>query len=669
MRALGRHVPEPLTKKYLRKAERESRSKNRTAPFVGWDGEGMDIETQHRYTLLANSLGRYVSNKDGLTTYQCLDFLTDPSTLAETGSCINVMFSGMYDANMMLSDLSWQQVSMLCKRGEIRWRNFRIKYRPGRYFKVYRLGEPYYRERTKSRAGGWNVTSRCELFDVWGFFQHSFVAALNEWGVGNPALITAIEQMKKRRGTFTPEQEAEVLGYCLDECGMLVDLAERLRSMCLRVGYVPKSWTGPGALGAAVFDKHKVRKYGDRALAEGFGPVADASRHGYFGGRIEPIQYGRYIGPVYAHDIVSAYPAGMVSLPCLAHGEWKEEEGGWDDFALYHLTSRAKQDDMRLIQPLPHRTQDGRVLFPGVTQGWYWTPEMQAAMLGANIEVDAVWSWHRSCEHQPFGFVEGLFNARREMKKRGDPAQLSLKLVLNSLYGKTCQRLGGERSAPPYHQLEWAGNITSQCRAAVYTLAMTAPSTVISFETDGVYATTRLCENGDGSLGSWEVTTYDEVVYVTSGVYWLRLGPLYHAENKCKVEDCDGDHWQAKYRGLDAGSLSVNDVLVGWQLHEEFVDASRTRFRGMYTSVPTPERWVQWCQWVTESPPPRIRLYPQGKRRAYTDEDPSWGLQPTLAVPARTLHSHPHKLPWLNGTYPEVEESDWESYVAQEATW
>lgn len=291
--ALGRKVPEELTRKHLRKAERESRSKNRTAPFVGWDGEGMDIESQHRYTLLANSLGHYTSNQDGLTTYQCLDFLTDTSTLAATGESINVMFSGSYDANMMLGDLSWQQVVQLCKHGEVRWQNFRIKYRPGRYFKVYRLGEPYYREPTKLKRGGWNVTSRAVLFDVWGFFQHSFVAALKEWGVGDPDLIVAIDAMKKRRGTFTQQQEEEVLGYCLSECSMLVELADKLRSMCLRVGYVPKSWTGPGALGAAVFDKHKIRSFGDRELAEGWGPVADAARHAYFGGRIEPIRYGR----------------------------------------------------------------------------------------------------------------------------------------------------------------------------------------------------------------------------------------------------------------------------------------------------------------------------------------------------------------------------------------
>lgn len=670
LRALGREVPEYMERKNLRHAERESRSKNRTAPFIGWDGEGMDIETIHRYTLLANSLGHYVSNQQGLTTRQCLDFMTAPETLAETGTGINVMFSGSYDANMILGDLSWRQVMTLCKRGDIRWENYRIKYRPGRYFKVYRLGDPYYREPTRTRKGGWNVTSQCLLFDVWGFFQHSFVAALKEWGVGDPDLIDAIEQMKKRRGTFTQEQEDEVLGYCQSECQMLVDLSEQLRRMCLRIGYVPRTWTGPGALAAAFYDKHKIRAHMDHSLADGSRqPIADAALFAYFGGRIEPIQYGRHQGKVYAHDIVSAYPAGMVNLPCLAHGEWSQSSDDEGSFSLYHVTSRAAVDDMRIVQPLPHRMSDGRVLFPGVTQGWYWSPEVMAARRYADVETLELWTWYPSCTHKPFSAVEGLFNARRDMKRRGDPAQLSAKLLLNSLYGKLCQRLGGEHGPPPYHQLEWAGFITSSCRATVYELAMSNPSAVISFETDGVYATEPLTVNGDGSLGGWEVTVYDEIVYVTSGLYWLRKGKEYHATNRCKEPECNGDHWEAKYRGLDRGSLSVNDVLVGWQLGEEYTSATRTRFRGMFTSVPTPERWIRWCQWVTEDPPPQIRLYPKGKRMAYTNEDPSWGLQPTLAVPASPIHSHPHRVPWRNGSYDEVERSDQEDRMAMEETW
>lgn len=652
LRALGHAVPEPLQKKRLRQAQRNYKSKNRTAPFIGWDGEGMDLETIHRYTLLANSTGHHVSNQQGLTTRECLDFMTDPATLGETGESINVMFSGGYDANMILGDLSWGQVKHLCKHGKVRWENYRIKYRPGRFFKAYRLGDPYYNEPTKVRKGGWNIVSQCELFDVWGFFQHSFVSALNEWGVGDPELIEAIDAMKHRRGTFTAQEESEVLGYCLSECQMLVDLSDQLRRMCLRIGYVPKTWTGPGALAAAFYDKHRIRSHMDHTLADGTRqPIADASLYAYFGGRIEPIQYGRHQGKVYAHDIVSAYPAGMVNLPCLAHGEWRKDDSS--PFTVHHVKCRAKVDDMRIVQPLPHRTERGTVLFPGVTEGWYWTPEIEAAQRHADVEVQESWAWHQECEHQPFAPVSALFNARRDMKRRGDPAQLSAKVLLNSLYGKQCQRLGGDKGIPPYHQLEWAGFVTSSCRAAVYELAMSNPSAVVSFETDGVYATEPLTANGDGSLGSWEVEEYDEIVYVTSGLYWLRKG----------------DQWITKFRGLDRGSLDLKDVLLAWQLNETFVSASRTRFRGMFTSVPTPERWVSWCQWVTEDPPPQVRVYPKGKRVAYTDEDPSWGLQPTLALPARTLHSHPHKVPWRNGSYDDGEIRDMEDRIALEEQW
>lgn len=647
LRSLGKPALEPA-KHYQ---QRPSRSKNRTAPFIGWDGEGMEVDGTHRYTLLANSNGRHIASATGLTTYECLDFITSAESLRDCGKSINVMFSGGYDANMILGDLSLSQIRVLTRNGSVRWGTFRIKYRPGRYLKVYRLQEPFYIEGIGKSKGKWNVTSSLDIFDVWGFFQHSFVAALKEWGVGEEEQVKRIKDMKLQRGVFTKEMEEAVMGYCHEECTLLAELCEELRRNFLRVGYIPKSWTGPGALGAAVLDKHKVRKFGDRSLADGVGPVAEAAMYAFFGGRIEPIRYGRYVGTVYAHDIVSAYPAGMVDLPCLAHGEWSNtpEIDPLHPFSVHHLANAHSAD--ALLHPLPHRTDDGRVVFPSLTTGWYWRPEAtQASFLQKEHEM---WTWYQSCDHKPFAFVEGLFNARREMKKVGNPAQLSLKLVLNSLYGKLCQRLGGDTKAPPYHQLEWAGYITSRCRASVYALAMHNPSAVISFETDGVYATAPLCEDGDGSLGSWEVTTYDEIVYVTSGMYWLRKG----------------DKWTAKYRGLDNGSLQLDDVLTGWRDGVSHVEASRTRFRGMFTSVISPERFGDWGEWITEDPRPRIALYPAGKRLVVTDEDPSLGLQPTMAAQPKVLHSHPHKLPWRNGSYPLQLATDQEGREEMEEDW
>lgn len=647
LRSLGKPALEPV--KHYQQRNRPSKSKNRTAPFIGWDGEGMEVDGTHRYTLLANSKGSHIASPTGLTTSECLDFITAPESLRDVGAGINVMFSGGYDANMILSDLSLSQLRVLTRNGVVRWGCYRIKYRPGRYLKVYRLAEPFYIEGLKNGKGKWNVISHLDIFDVWGFFQHSFVAALKEWKVGDEEQVRRIKDMKLQRGVFTKEMEAAVMGYCHEECDLLSDLCEELRRNFLRVGYIPKSWTGPGALGAAVLDKHKVRKYGNRSLAEGVGPVAEAAMYAFFGGRIEPIRYGRYVGTVYAHDVVSAYPAGMVDLPCLAHGEWLRgsQNVTSNGFAVMHIKGADMSD---AIHALPHRTDDGRVVFPRHTEGWYWLPEVTQSL---HYTCDEAWTWRQMCNHQPFAFVEGLFNARREMKKAGNPAQLSLKLVLNSLYGKLCQRLGGEHKAPPYHQLEWAGYITSRCRAQVYSLAMRNPSSVISFETDGVYATAPLCEDGDGSLGSWEVTTYDEIVYVTSGMYWLRKG----------------DKWTAKYRGLDNGSLQLDDVLAGWSKGLSHVEASRTRFRGMFTSVISPERFGDWGEWITEDPPPRIALYPAGKRLVVTDEDPTLGLQPTMAAQPKELHSHPHRLPWRNGSYPLQELTDQEDREEREENW
>ena len=89
----------------------------------------------------------------------------------------------------------------------------------------------------------------------------------------------------------------------------------------------------------------------------------------------------------------------------------------------------------------------------------------------------------------------------------------------------------------------------------------------------------------------------------------------------------------------------------------------------MFTSVITPERWGNWGEWVTEDPPPRIALYPAGKRLVVTDGDPGAGLCPTMAAQPPDPHSHPHRLPWRNGVFALQEESDQESRDELEASW
>jgi len=96
----------------------------------------------------------------------------------------------------------------------------------------------------------------------------------------------------------------------------------------------------------------------------------------------------------------------------------------------------------------------------------------------------------------------------------GNPAQVALKLCMNSMYGKLAQRIGWDpinRRLPPWHQLEWAGWVTSYTRAKLFNMLRRIPfKHLIAVETDGIYTTmnpARLGIEHSETLGGWEITS------------------------------------------------------------------------------------------------------------------------------------------------------------------
>src|ERR1035437_6456887 len=64
--------------------------------FVAYDGEGWDT----KYVLLANSIGESISNPEGLSSKECLDFLSQ----RYTPPAYRVFFSFGYDVNHIIAD-------------------------------------------------------------------------------------------------------------------------------------------------------------------------------------------------------------------------------------------------------------------------------------------------------------------------------------------------------------------------------------------------------------------------------------------------------------------------------------------------------------------------------------------------------------------------------------
>ncbi|MGH7239280.1 MAG: DNA polymerase [Candidatus Saccharimonadales bacterium] len=569
---------------------RPSPTRSTVNPFLAWDGEGITLPNgEHLYTMLCNSRRDYIADKHGLSTQRILAYVC--KYVKQYPKQIHIAFGASYDANMTLGALPFECVDELAHQGVTHWLRYRIEYRPRKLFMV----TPYHGSTPASHTKANRSGPSFVLWDVFSFFQSRFVKAMKAWNI-----ITAYDQivaMKAKRGSFTNDESHTVLEYCFAECRNLATLCETLRTRCKAVGLTPHRWDGAGALATRMFQLHHVKKY--------MGAPVPPAQYAYFGGRIEQIKWGRHQEPCYSHDLHSAYSWAALHLPCLAHGKWVQTgTTASTTFALYHL--RASFPDNQSFYPLPYRLPNGNVTFPQIVQGWYWQPEALIAIARGKCKIDATLTWHPDCNHEPFLFLQTMYNYRELLAIQGDAAEKVLKLAMNALYGKLAQKNGrkdrkGNYLKPSYHQLEWAGYITSLVRARIYNAAVTNPDSIIAFETDGIYTTEQLpITPVNTGLGSWEIKQHTAITYVQSGFYFRTdNGTLYH-----------------RHRGFDPETISHEMVLDGWRNSLHTISGQTTRFRGMKVATVSRSSFPQWRRWITR--PRDLALAPSGKRMAFT---------------------------------------------------
>ena len=455
------------------------------------------------------------------------------------------------------------------------------------------------------------------MWDTASFFQCSFIKACDSYlGPGGFADRALIVRNKAVRSSFQTEDLPEILRYNAAELVNLTALMGELRERLNKVGLRPSRWDGPGAIASALLKREGIPK----ARAKCPDPVALAGRFAYAGGRFEVIRFGSVdrtdsVPAAYEYDINSAYPAALRDVPNLQRGHWAhfDHDPGSHPFAVYHIDYTDRDYIPSRPHPLFCRRSNGAIAYPPYVQGWYWSPEVDMLRdycrhrKGKAMRVIEAWVFVADNEDdKPFAFIDGLYAMRRALKLAKDGAESGLKQGLNSLYGKLAQQVGYRPAhhevperIPPFHQLEWAGYVTSHCRAKVFRAAMQDLDSVIAFETDALFTSKPLDLPLGSNLGEWEGTEFASLAYVQSGLYFAR--------------SMSGQVRTAKTRGIDLGSLTLEDVLAGWANPiptEQTATAALTRFNG--AGIGLRQSWSRWRRW--ETVPKVITLQPAGKR-------------------------------------------------------
>jgi len=259
----------------------------------------------------------------------------------------------------------------------------------------------------------------------------------------------------------------------------------------------------------------------------------------YKGGMFMCLKRGSF-GSVVNLDVSSAYPYQLSKMPNLLDGHFevvrdgslidaeisKGLEGsdglyrllGWVDAELDNGFVGSKDKDGSVAYRVGYRKEK-------ITLFEY------AALKKHNIAVDFVkaWVWianEVSVHKAPFrGYVDMLYTERKRYAK-GTANNLMLKLMLNSLYGKTAQGITNGIEGwltNPFYASSITGGLRAQIIDRIYTDGI--ENKVIMISTDGL-----LVKNDDGfysqaqdapGLGDWDVELYDGALVDMCGIYEL----------------------------------------------------------------------------------------------------------------------------------------------------
>jgi hypothetical protein len=531
---------------------------------------------------------------------------------------------------MIVKDFSLTQVKKFNAGTDVLYDDFIVSYHSRRSLNIRRKG----------------LEGSVTIWDILPFCQCSFIKALKSYNI--PFQEELIQKGKSSRRTFSVEDIEElVLPYCVSEVISLKTLAETIREY-LRIAELPiRRYDGAGSVAATLMEREKVKLH----LWESSEDIQIASKHAYAGGRIEAVQYGHTEYPIYHYDINSAYPYSATKLPSLSHGNWVESDETPTDKTEFAINLVDWKFPSAPAYPFFYRQKSGKIIYPQEGTNWVWNPEVVSAINAGLIDSLSIrkrYVFKPDTENKPFDFIEQLYEQRKIWKSEGVGAEKMLKLGINSVYGKLAQQLGynfktGKK--PPYHQLEYAGYITSYTRSMLFDAMAMGRGNIIAVATDGIYSLIPLNLTCSDKLGDWEYQKHDSMTIVQSGVYWLDRG----------------EQEQTFYRGFDAGSLQRTDILDAWKNQQRELEVPSTRFIGMSSALMQNPPLRDWCKWVTDERKLTLDMKSfEGKRIDLTDKRLDKGLVLTEPAPNFTpgIISAMHDIVWDRLKSPLTREND-----------
>jgi len=365
------------------------------------------------------------------------------------------------------------------------------------------------------------------FFDIAQYYHQSLDQAYQN-NIGD--LPNWYKEIKNKRAYFTryfyKTNPRKVRKYCFADCKFTKDLAEHwIKLFKEAFSFYPQRWISSGYLAEKVLINNKVPipRFNELNFE-----IQDIAWRSYYGGRFEILKRG-FIGQAYLYDINSAYPFAFANIPDITKGKWIKTKKILDNSLLGFFKIEAKIPDCKYVPPFPFKTND-KLIFPS---GNFITYCTLAELRACNNPDYTILESCQYCDENPYypykQFVESIYDKRLRLKEEKNPLELPLKVILNSIYGKTAQRVGN-RIGNLFNPVI-ASTITGTTRAMLYEFIQKhgIEKDVVSFATDSIISTRKL-DIHSVQLGNFAFENSGNDVYVLqNGIYrfngkWKKRG-------------------------------------------------------------------------------------------------------------------------------------------------
>ena len=383
-------------------------------------------------------------------------------------------------------------------------------------------------------------------YDTMQFYDNVRLTKAYQENIGKP-LDSKYLAMKDSRNHFSlryfERNKKQIREYCIKDCVLAKELGEHFVSTFQKqFGFLPRRWTSSGYLAEKVLINNGISiPYFHDLPYE----VQELAWQSFYGGRFELIMRG-HIGKCWLYDINSAYPYALTMLPDLTMGMWLSSKKIDPEAAVGFFHIRAHIDYSVKIAPFPFRAKDGRITYPvGDFETFVTLEELNAVdgdeIIQYRILASQQFIPSKDCFYPFKDFIEENYYKRLELKKKKDPLERAIKVVLNSIYGKTAQRVNnvmGNIFNPAI-----AAYITGYARAQLYRFVRVydIEKDVVAFATDSVAVTKELSGLDSEALGEMKLDKHaDDVIYLSNGFYrfngtWKQRGIGYDREKKVEI--------------------------------------------------------------------------------------------------------------------------------------